>query len=133
MDLVCAAWVWCGEKGGCKNQFQECWLKHMVGIYVLVLSPERYVVMAAPSVTGPTMCTAGFSYASQRGAAQHCKPLCVKGDRAGAQAHPGIASPHKGNPSDPVFWTSGLFDPEAEQVEQQVINPNGDWFSTQTP
>mmetsp|Transcript_21179 Transcript_21179/g.63737 ORF Transcript_21179/g.63737 Transcript_21179/m.63737 type:complete len:583 (-) Transcript_21179:106-1854(-) len=61
--MNCTAWVWCGEKGGCKNQFQECWLKHM--------------------------------------------------------AHPGIASPHKGNPSDPVFWTSGLFDPEAEQVEQQ--------------
>ena len=27
---ICAVWVWCGDEHECKEQYQDCWLKHLV-------------------------------------------------------------------------------------------------------
>lgn len=30
INMLCAVWVWCGDKAGCKEHYRECWLKHLV-------------------------------------------------------------------------------------------------------
>lgn len=44
--LLCAVWVWCGDKERCKGSYRDCWLKHLVRTFSFIVSAVAAVLAA---------------------------------------------------------------------------------------
>ena len=108
---LCAVWVYCGDKGRCGSQYQDCWLKHLVGISETSI-PMLPLLIIAALLDGRCSC-------QNRGMNPQPSQLLQCNIKAAVaelhllmQAHPGAVVPKSG-PEIP--WSAGILAAAAAQ------------------